>query len=108
MNKSNRSKPRRYFIYYMSTETITVSKIEYNRLKQQAMAYRKFTARFFDFLIKDSVKNVVDDFRQTNLYTEDFLNDLENGLSDSTYFQNYGNKAVKAKIKRVSRRTSSR
>lgn len=87
----------------MDTETITLPKTEYNQLKQQALAYRRFTARFFDSLIKDSVKNVVDDFRATNLYTKGFLKDLEAGLFDSFYFQNYGNKAVKAKIRKVSR-----
>ena len=91
----------------MSTETITLPKTEYNQLKQQALAYRRFTAKFFDSLVKDSVKNVVDDFRATNLYTKDFLKDLETGLSDSSYFQNYGNKTTKAKVRKISRRTSN-
>jgi len=89
----------------MDTETITLPKTEYNQLKQQAMAYRRFTARFFDSLIKDSVKNVVDDFRATNLYGKNFLRDLEVGLSDSSYFQNYENKAAKVKVRKISHRT---
>ena len=87
----------------MDKEIITLPKNEFNQLKQQAMAYRKFASEFFDLLIRDSAKDVVNDFRATNLYTEGFLQDLETGLADSSYFQNYDNKAIKAKIRRISR-----
>ncbi len=92
----------------MNNETITLPKNEFNQLKQQALAYRKFATKFFDLIIRDSVKDVVNDFRTTNLYTEGFLQDLETGLSDSSYFQNYGNKTIKAKVKKISRKTSSK
>jgi len=92
----------------MNKDTVTLSKNEYEQLKQQAMAYKKFTANFFYFLIKDSVKDVVNDFRKTNLYADGFLNDLEAGLFDSSYFQNYGHKTPETEIKRVNRRTSTR
>jgi len=87
----------------MGIETITLPKAKYNQLRQQALAYRRFTARFFDFLIRDSVKNVVDDFKATNLYSENFLKDLEVGLADSSYFRNYESKTAKAKVRKISR-----
>lgn len=92
----------------MSNNTITLPKIEYNQLKQQAMAYRKFMAHFFNLMLKNSVKEVVGDFRKINLYTNGFLKDLETGLSDSSYFQNYGYKTSQAKNRTPHRRTSSR
>ncbi len=91
----------------MDKETITLPKYEFNQLKQQALAYRKFATKFFDFIIRDSAKDVVKDFRATNLYTEEFLQDLEIGLSDSSYFQNYGNKTAKTKVRKISRKASS-
>ncbi|MDD4990515.1 MAG: hypothetical protein PHW31_04425 [Candidatus Pacebacteria bacterium] len=91
----------------MGKETITLPKTEFNQLKQQALAYRKFATKFFDFIIRDSAENVVNDFRATNLYAEGFLRDLKTGLSDSTYFKNYGNQTTKAKVRKISRKTSS-
>jgi hypothetical protein len=76
---------------------ITITKTEYERLKQQAAAYRKFAAKFFDLIIRDPIEELVTDFRKTNLYTEDFLNDLESGLRKSSYAKSYGNKAVEAR-----------
>lgn len=73
---------------------ITLPKIKYEQLKRQAAAYRKFTARFFEFIVKDPVSQVVDDFRKTDLYTEEFLRDLEDGLRNSSYAKKYGNKTA--------------
>lgn len=83
-------------------DTITVPKNEYKQLKQQADVFRAFVGYFFASLVDDSPSAVVNDFRKTNLYTNDFLLDLEEGLADSSYFQNYGNKAVKTKVRKVS------
>lgn len=75
--------------------TVTLSKTEYEQLKKQAEAYRKFAAKFFELVIRDPIAEVMEDFRRTNLYTEEFLTDLEDGLRKSSYAQRYGNKAVK-------------
>jgi len=71
---------------------VAIPKTEYKRLKRQAMAYRRFAEKFFESIIKDPIEEVVEDFRKTNLYTEDFLKDLESGLRKSSYAKKYGNK----------------
>lgn len=74
---------------------ITIPKTEYEQLKQQAEAYRRLAARFFESVIKSPIKEVVEDFRKTDLYTEEFLKDLESGLRRSSYGKKYGNKTTK-------------
>lgn len=74
---------------------VTIPKAEYEQLKQQAEAYRRFAARLFELVIKAPVEEVVEDFRKTGLYTEEFLRDLESGLRKSSYTKKYGNKADK-------------
>ncbi len=64
---------------------VTISKIEYRKLKQPAKAYQKLTKRFFEFIIQAPAEEVVEDFRKTDLYTDDFLKDLEDGLRKSSY-----------------------
>lgn len=67
---------------------ITISKTEYDVLKKQPLAYQKFASKFFEsLLIADSIHDVVEDFRSTNLYAEGFIQDLEQGLIDSSYLQ---------------------
>lgn len=75
--------------------TVTLPKTEYEQLKKQAEAYRKFAANLFELVIRDPITEVMKDFRKTNLYTEEFLRDLEDGLRKSSYTQRYGNKAAK-------------
>ncbi|MCL5010819.1 MAG: hypothetical protein M1127_01245 [Patescibacteria group bacterium] len=87
---------------------VTVPKTEYNLLKQQAAAYRRFVAQVFENFLTDSVKNVVDDFRQTDLYSDSFLQDLEEGLADSSYLRKYDYQAPKATVRKISRRASAR
>lgn len=65
--------------------TITIPKTEYSKLKRQADAYKKLSGRFFEFMIKDPIEEIVNDFRKTNLYTKEFLTDLEDGLKKSSY-----------------------
>ena len=64
---------------------ITISKEEYKKLKQQAKAYKKLTGSLFEFVIRDQVEDVVKDFRKTNLYTNEFIKELEDGLRKSSY-----------------------
>lgn len=66
--------------------TLTIPKNEYDLLNQQALAYKKLVSRLFEFVIKDSQENLVDDFRRTDLYSEEFLNDLKSGIHKSSYF----------------------
>ena len=73
---------------------ITLPKTEYERLRRQAAAYRKFAEKFFESVVKDPIEEVVGDFRKTNLYTEDFLKDLESGLRKSSYVKKHGNKTA--------------
>lgn len=64
---------------------VSLPETEYRKLKKQSQAYRRFAARFFELIIKDPIKEVVDDFQKTNLYTKEFLEDLESGLRKSSY-----------------------
>ncbi|MBI3459300.1 hypothetical protein HY061_03510 [Candidatus Azambacteria bacterium] len=64
---------------------VTISKIEYLRLKKQAGGYQKLVSQIFESAIKDPLYEVVEDFRSTNLYSQDFLADLEDGLRKSSY-----------------------
>ena len=65
--------------------SITLSKTEYSRLRDQARAYRSLVSRVFELQLRDPIGEVAADFRTTGLYSEDFLLDLENGLRKSTY-----------------------
>lgn len=76
-------------------EKVTILKTEYTRLKRQAQAYRNVVGKIFDMAIKDPVHEVIRDFRETKLYNEKFLKDLESGLRKSSYSKRYGNKAAK-------------
>ena len=48
----------------------TISKIKYKRFKKRANVFEE----------------AVKDFRETNLYSEEFLKDLKSGLKKSSYF----------------------
>ena len=48
----------------------TISKIKNKRFKKRANALEK----------------AIKDFRETNIYTEEFLKDLKDGLKKSSYF----------------------
>ena len=65
--------------------TITIPKNEYSKLRRQSDAYKKLSSRFFEFMIKDPIEEVINDFRKTNLYTKEFLADLGDGLKKSSY-----------------------
>ena len=54
-------------------------------MQNQANAYKKIVQNLHALVLRDSIKEVVEDFKKTNLYTEDFLDDLEGGLRKSSY-----------------------
>ena len=66
-------------------ENITIPKSEYVKLQRQANAYKKLAKGIFDSVVKDSVRDIVEDFKKTNLYTKEFLADLDEGLRKSSY-----------------------
>lgn len=66
-------------------ETIAIAKTEYTQLRRQASAYKKMAQNLHGLLLRDSVEEVVVDFRKTGLYEENFLSDLEQGLRRSSY-----------------------
>ncbi len=68
----------------MEIETITIPKTEYKKLIFKAKAFEKLAKNIFENVINDSIKDIVEDFKKTNLYTDEFLNDLEDGLKKST------------------------
>lgn len=74
---------------------VTLPKQEYLRLKKQAQAYRFLAAKVFELPLRDAVSEVVSDFRAANLYSEEFLSDLEDGLRLSSYAKKYANQAPK-------------
>lgn len=65
--------------------TISLPKNEYLRLKRRAHAYQKLVGEVFETVLKDPIEEVVEDFRRTKLYTDEFLKDLEEGLRKSSY-----------------------
>ena len=70
-------------------QTVTLPKQEFIRLREQALAYRELMSRLFAMPLQDTIDEVVEDFRQTKLYTDEFLQDLESGLRKSSYAKKY-------------------
>lgn len=66
-------------------DTVVISKSEYRQLRLQAKAYQKLAGQLFSSALSGSVKEVVEDFRKTDLYSEPFLKDLESGLAKSSF-----------------------
>lgn len=69
-------------------ETITIPKAEYKKLVRKAKAYEKLAESFYENSIKEPIDSIVSDFRKTNLYTNEFLTDLEDGLKKSSLSKN--------------------
>lgn len=67
------------------SNTITISRTEYRSLRKQAEAFRKFAGKVFEAALSGNIDDVVTDFRNTNLYSDEFLKDLESGLKKSSY-----------------------
>ena len=72
---------------------VILPKQEYLRLKQEAEAYRNLAAKVFELPLRDPVSEILADFRSTDLYNEDFLIDLEDGLRKSSYTKKYAHQA---------------
>lgn len=81
---------------------VAITKTEYEQLKRQAEAYRKFATGFFEMALRDPIEEVVEDFKRTNLYTEEFLDDLGSGLRKSSYTKKHGNRSLKKRSQGVS------
>ena len=67
-------------------ETITISKSEYRKLVAKSKAYEKLAKTIFEDAINESVNDIVSDFKKTNLYSEEFLSDLKEGLNQSSLY----------------------
>jgi len=65
-------------------DTITIPKNEYKKLLSRAKAYEKLAESFYQNSMKDPVVEIVADFKNTGLYTNEFLKDLEDGLKKSS------------------------
>ena len=64
---------------------VTISKKEYKELKEQSKAYKKIATKLFSAVVKSSVEDVVVDFKNTGLYSKEFILDLQKGLEKSSY-----------------------
>lgn len=82
-------------------ENITLSKDKYMELKRQAGLYRKFAAQFFAMNF-DSIEDIVEDFKKTDIYSKPFLKDLENGLKKSSYARRNETKTIKERPSSIS------
>lgn len=71
------------------SKTVTIQKAKLDRLKKQAQAYRDLAAFVFRFVQRDPLNDVVEDFRDTGLYSDDFLKDLRSGLERSSFTKQY-------------------
>ena len=67
--------------------TVTISKKEYQKLKNQALAYQKMAKNLFSAVVKDPISEVFGDFQATGLYNRDFIKDPESGLRKSSYLK---------------------
>lgn len=73
---------------------VTITQEELRRLRHQSQAYRKLATDFHMAALIDSVTETVDDFRETGLYTKEFLENLERGLRKSSYAKRYDHKTA--------------
>ena len=66
-------------------ETVTIPKSEYIRLNKISEIYNNLAKTVFENIINDPIDEVVKEFRDTGLYTSEFIDDLEAGLKKSSY-----------------------
>lgn len=66
-------------------ETITIPKEEYIQLKKIADAYKQIASNVFQNINQDSIDDIIKDFKDTDLYSDEFIDDLKNGLEKSSY-----------------------
>ena len=71
--------------------TVTITKTQYEALRRQASAYQRIvfaaSSDLFGPPPTRDVRMVIADFRNTKLYSKEFLKSLEKGLRRSSYFQ---------------------
>jgi len=70
-------------------ETITISKKEYKQLTEKAMRYDFLRIAMEKDLFASPPKNsskIINEFKKTGLYNQEFIESLENGLKRSKYF----------------------
>ncbi|PKL72459.1 hypothetical protein CVV26_01365 [Candidatus Kuenenbacteria bacterium HGW-Kuenenbacteria-1] len=74
----------------MNTQTITIPKKEYQKLIENF-----FRFEYFKQVVKEDIfasppirntKKIINSFKETNKYNDDFLKSLEKGLKRSSYF----------------------
>jgi hypothetical protein len=65
-------------------ETVTIPKSEYIRLNKISEIYNRFAETVFENIIDDPIDEVVKEFRETDIYTSEFIKDLEAGLKKSS------------------------
>jgi hypothetical protein len=76
-------------------DPVTVSQKEYQNLKKQSQAYQMLVSRVFELPLSD-IETIVSDFKETDLYTDEFLSDLRDGLEKSSYQKNYADQTIAA------------
>ena len=70
-------------------ETITISKKEYKQLTEKAMRYDFLRIAMEKDLFASPPKNsskIINEFKKTGLYNQEFIESLENGMKRSKYF----------------------
>lgn len=70
---------------------VTIAQQEYERLTRIAKKYevirKALSYDFFEEPATTDVKKIIKDFRATGLYSDKFLNGLERGLKESSFFK---------------------
>lgn len=73
-------------------KTITLKKIEYQKLKQIKDRFEimrnLFESNFFEEPPAKNAKKIITEFKKTGLYKKSFLDSLKKGLKESSYFSN--------------------
>lgn len=73
-------------------KTITVKTREYQKLRQIKERYEimrnLFAMDFFEEPAEKDVKKIISEFKETKKYGKKFLDSLEKGLKESSYFEN--------------------
>ena len=61
---------------------VTISKTEYQRLIFQSKLYKQLAVKIAESLIESPIEDVVFNFKETDKYSDGFLSDLKDGLTD--------------------------
>jgi len=71
--------------------TVTIPKKEYQKLIDKSFRYEYLRQIIEEDIFASpplrDIKKIIREFRKTNLYNENFLRSLEQGLRHSSYFQ---------------------